>query len=116
MVRRLAERGAKVLGIDRDEAQLRETATAPSDAVRAAVVDVTDSRAVAAAMNSAAEPSGQLDILVNAAGIQRYGTVETTDEATWDQVLDVNLKGAFLTAKHVVPYMRRAWRVDRERV
>ena len=50
---------------------------------------------------------GGVDILVNSAGIQRYGTAIDTDEALWDRVMDVNVKSMFLTAKHVVPEMRK---------
>jgi NAD(P)-dependent dehydrogenase (short-subunit alcohol dehydrogenase family) len=48
-----------------------------------------------------------IDILVNAAGIQRYGTVDETDERTWDEVIDVNVKSIYLTCRRVVPQMRR---------
>ena len=49
---------------------------------------------------------GGLDILVNSAGIQRYGTVLDTSESTWDEVMDVNLKGVFLASKFAVPEMQ----------
>jgi NAD(P)-dependent dehydrogenase (short-subunit alcohol dehydrogenase family) len=48
-----------------------------------------------------------IDILVNAAGIQRYGTVVETDEQTWDEVLAVNVKSIYLTSRRVIPEMRR---------
>lgn len=48
-----------------------------------------------------------IDILVNAAGIQRYGTVDETDEATWDEVMDVNVKSMYLTCRRAIPQMRR---------
>lgn len=48
-----------------------------------------------------------IDILVNAAGIQRYGTIDETDEPTWDEVMDVNVKSIYLTSRRVVPQMRR---------
>ncbi len=50
---------------------------------------------------------GGVDILINSAGIQRYGNAIDTDEALWDRVQDVNVKGMFLTAKYVIPEMRR---------
>lgn len=50
---------------------------------------------------------GGIDIVVNSAGIQRYGTVVDTSVELWDRVFDVNVKGMFLTAKHAIPHMRR---------
>jgi NAD(P)-dependent dehydrogenase (short-subunit alcohol dehydrogenase family) len=58
-------------------------------------------------VRTAVERFGGLDILVNSAGVQRYGTVVDTDEATWDEVFDINVKGMFLTAKYAVPAMRQ---------
>jgi meso-butanediol dehydrogenase / (S,S)-butanediol dehydrogenase / diacetyl reductase len=48
---------------------------------------------------------GGVDILVNNAGIQRYGTVTTISEEEWDEVIDINLKGAFLMSKYIIPKM-----------
>ena len=50
---------------------------------------------------------GGIDILVNAAGIQRYGTVDEIDEASWDELMNVNLKSIYLTSRRVIPQMRR---------
>ena len=55
---------------------------------------------------AAAEVLGGLDALSHNAGIQRYGTVEETSEALWDEVLGVNLKGVFLTCRAAVPHLR----------
>ncbi|MBM3475227.1 MAG: SDR family oxidoreductase [Armatimonadetes bacterium] len=46
---------------------------------------------------------GQLDVLVNNAGITRFRRVEEIDEALWDQVMDTNLKSAYLMAQRVLP-------------
>jgi NAD(P)-dependent dehydrogenase (short-subunit alcohol dehydrogenase family) len=46
-----------------------------------------------------------IDVLVINAGIQRYGMVTTISEEEWDEVIDVNLKSAFLVSKHVIPVM-----------
>lgn len=50
---------------------------------------------------------GGLDVIVNNAGIQRYGTVTTISEAEWDEVLNVNLRSAFLMSKYAIPEMIR---------
>jgi NAD(P)-dependent dehydrogenase (short-subunit alcohol dehydrogenase family) len=44
---------------------------------------------------------------VNSAGVQRYGNVVDTPEEVWDEVIDINLKGIFLTCKHALPEMRK---------
>lgn len=64
-------------------------------------VDVRDRAAVRELIGG----PDRLDILVNSAGIQRYGTVLETSEELWDEVLDINLKGAFLTSKYAVARM-----------
>ena len=50
---------------------------------------------------------GGIDVLVNNAGIQRYGSATTVTEEEWDEVLNVNLKGAFLMSKYAIPEMTK---------
>jgi NAD(P)-dependent dehydrogenase (short-subunit alcohol dehydrogenase family) len=75
-----------------------------------AVADVRDGEAMVSAVRVAVEAFGSLDTLVTCAGIQRYGTVTETDEATWDEVFAVNVKGVFLAAKAALPELRRSAR------
>jgi len=51
--------------------------------------------------------TGGVDILVNAAGIQTYGDLETTDIAHWDRVMAINLRSCFLTSHFVFPHMKK---------
>jgi len=51
---------------------------------------------------------GGLNVLVNCAGIQRYGTVTDTPEETWDEVMAVNLKGVYWASRHAIPHMEEA--------
>jgi NAD(P)-dependent dehydrogenase (short-subunit alcohol dehydrogenase family) len=68
--------------------------------------DVADRASIAAAIEQAVKRYGRLDTLVTSAGIQRYGTVADTTEATWDEVFAVNVKGVFLAAQAALPYLR----------
>ena len=68
--------------------------------------DVSKEAQVKQAITQAAETFGSVDILVNNAGIQRYSTVTETSEEEWDLVMNVNLKSAFLCAKHAIPFMQ----------
>jgi len=68
-------------------------------------VDVASASEVEALVPKVVSAFGGIDILVNNAGIQRYGTVTTISEKDWDEVLNINLKGAFLMSKYVIPQM-----------
>jgi NAD(P)-dependent dehydrogenase (short-subunit alcohol dehydrogenase family) len=84
-------------------AELREKEGLVLSATRA---DVTSSADMKRLMDFATETYGGVDILVNSAGIQRYGTVVETEEGTWDEVLSVNLKGIYLASRYAIPKMR----------
>jgi NAD(P)-dependent dehydrogenase (short-subunit alcohol dehydrogenase family) len=60
------------------------------------------------AVASVAERWGRVDILFSNAGVNSAGgPIDELDEAAWDRILAVHLKGYFLTTKHVVPWMKR---------
>jgi meso-butanediol dehydrogenase/(S,S)-butanediol dehydrogenase/diacetyl reductase len=104
---RLARAGAAVLCCDIDAAAgaaLARAATGLRLATRA--VDVTAAAEVAAAVAEAVRAFGGLDVIVNAAAIHPYGTVEQTDAATFARCLAVNVGGIALTARHGIPAMR----------
>ncbi len=62
---------------------------------------------VAAAVELLAEQHGRLDVVVNAAGVGGGGPVHLVDQAEWDRVVDINLKGTFLVCKHALPLLRQ---------
>ena len=61
-----------------------------------------------AAVNTAVERYGKLDVLVNNAGILLRATIEKTTEEEWDRIMAVNAKGVFLGTKCAIPAMRKA--------
>ena len=67
--------------------------------------DVTDWAASQAAVASVIDTHGRLDILVNNAGVTKSVPFHELDEAEWDRVYDVNVKGVFLTTRAAVPHM-----------
>ena len=74
------------------------------------VADVRDDAVVSAAVSTAIERLGRIDILFNNAGICAYGLAHELTEEAWDTMLDVNLKGAWLVARRVIPHMiARRW-------
>ncbi|MBP1934466.1 SDR family NAD(P)-dependent oxidoreductase [Ammoniphilus resinae] len=70
-------------------------------------IDVTKEEDAKAAVQAAVEQFGGLDILVNSAGIQRYGTVVDTPIETWDEVFHVNVRGMYLLSKYAIPEMQK---------
>lgn len=100
----LAAGGASVLIVDRDTTEGEKTAASLTEGlfVQGDVSNASDAQRVAAQCVAA---FGRLDILVNCAGIQRYGSVVDTSEAEWDEVIAVNLKSMFLMSKFCVPKM-----------
>jgi NAD(P)-dependent dehydrogenase (short-subunit alcohol dehydrogenase family) len=98
--RKLVDRGARVFLFGRSDV---DTAVSATGATGGATIDVRDSPAV----REYVAGLGDLDIVVWSAGVQRYGTVVDTAESTWDEVLDINLKGAYVTCGAAIPHMSR---------
>lgn len=70
--------------------------------------DVTKETDAIAAVEQVAAEEGQLNILVNAAGIEIEKTIEETSLEEWNLSFAVNVTGTFLTSKHSLPLMRKA--------
>jgi NAD(P)-dependent dehydrogenase (short-subunit alcohol dehydrogenase family) len=108
---RLTAAGAGLVACDVDGDALHahaERLRAGGARVVEVVGDVSRPATAERAAQQAGDEYGGAHVLVNAAGIQRYGTVESTDEAVWNEVLAVNVTSIFLFAKHLVPLMRAA--------
>ncbi len=70
--------------------------------------DVSDSKAVEAAVSKGFDRFGRIDFLINIAGINRFGGILKCSEEEWDAIHATNVKGLFLTSRAVVPYMKSA--------
>jgi SDR family mycofactocin-dependent oxidoreductase len=84
--------------------ELEETASMVENEGQEALTvqaDVSDEAQVEAAVGEALDQFGHIDILANNAGIVTFGDLVEMDEAMWDEVIDVNLKGVWLCSKHV---------------
>ncbi|WP_244332357.1 SDR family NAD(P)-dependent oxidoreductase [Gordonia polyisoprenivorans] len=91
--------GARVVGLDVDEAGLRECAAKFGDAFLPATGSVADAQSVAAAISTAEKSLGGLDSIFNVAGTIRPAPIIEMEEQDWDFTLDVVLKGVFLCTK-----------------
>ena len=105
-----AEEGAAVVVAERDPASGPQTADAITRRGGRALfvrTDVADEAGVRAMADEAARAFGRIDVLVNNAAVFVLRGIEATPQE-WRQVLDVNVMGPALVAKHVVPHLRRA--------
>jgi NAD(P)-dependent dehydrogenase (short-subunit alcohol dehydrogenase family) len=109
VAKKLAEEGASVVICSDREDQVEEAAEelrGEKLEVQGLRADVTSSEDMRRLVAFTAENYGGVDILVNSAGVQRYGTVAETEEEVWDEVLAINLKGIYVASKHAIPEMR----------
>jgi NAD(P)-dependent dehydrogenase (short-subunit alcohol dehydrogenase family) len=109
VVERFTADGDVVVALDRDAAALAELSQRADDAgwsVETIAVDVADPAAVERAATDIAQRHEAVDVLVCAAGIQRYGTVEETSPELFNEVVGVNLGGVFSVCHHVMPMLK----------
>jgi NAD(P)-dependent dehydrogenase (short-subunit alcohol dehydrogenase family) len=106
----LARQGASVYGCDLqlDAAQAtRQLIRDEGGVAEVQAADVTRADRVAQLVEACMERFGRIDILVNNVGRSEPGDPVAMAEEVWDEQMDVNVKSAFLTCKHVLPLMER---------
>ncbi|SHF21241.1 SDR family NAD(P)-dependent oxidoreductase [Alkalibacter saccharofermentans] len=104
-----AQEGAQVVVLDILESEGKQTVSEiQAEGGRAYFIncDVTDSLCLKSATLEVEKNMGKIDILVLNAGISIKQPLDDIDEATWHQVLDVNLNGAFFTLKAFIDHIR----------
>jgi NAD(P)-dependent dehydrogenase (short-subunit alcohol dehydrogenase family) len=99
----LKEAGATVAGTSREQGSAEQVAER-LDSVPV-VMDVSDVASVRAGVDRVASELGRLDILVNNAGLNVPQGIFEVDEASWDAVVDTNLKGTFFAAQAAARHM-----------
>ncbi len=101
--RALSAEGARVYGVAR-------TAVDPSklaDGIIMFRADVRDRSQVTEVVRTVLEDAGRIDVLINNAGVEVVKPLADIDDEEYDQVLDTNLRGAFLFTSAVIPSMQR---------
>lgn len=105
---RLAREGRRVALVDIDAAGAHrvaaEIASGGGQAL-AVVADISNRAAIDAALGEIRGALGPVTILVNNAAVENFCPFAEIDEANWDRVMDVNLKGVFLLTQAVLPDM-----------
>lgn len=113
---RLSQAGARVVVVDIDAQALTRTAAALGEGTLAYTLDITDEARVREMVTDIVHQCGPIEILVNNAAItgsssfRRAASVLDIDVTAWRRMIDVNLTGAFICAKHVGREMVRSKR------
>jgi 3-oxoacyl-[acyl-carrier protein] reductase len=106
----LAREGADLALFDVNPQQLDQTAQelrALGRRAEGVSVDVTDGAAVDDGVAKVLDKLGRVDILINNAGITKDGLLVRMDDAQWDRVLNINLRGTFLCTRAVAKHMMK---------
>jgi NAD(P)-dependent dehydrogenase (short-subunit alcohol dehydrogenase family) len=106
--RLIAQRGGSVilLGHDRELLEGAEQALRAEKLNATAIVaDISVEAEVADAIEQSRTILSSIDVLINNAAIQPYGTVASMEPADWDHVIGVNLRGTYLACHHALPHM-----------
>jgi NAD(P)-dependent dehydrogenase (short-subunit alcohol dehydrogenase family) len=106
--RLFARHGAKVALVDIDEAGLREQADLIRSEGGECLIEVSDvlyGDQVRASARRIIDALGRVDVMMPCSGVSVGGTVDTIDEALWDRVFDLNVKGSYLWLHAVLPTM-----------
>ncbi len=104
---KFAQEGAAVFVCGIDD-KLNEMALAAGKGLdfHVSKVDVSDQDEVSTWISGVGEAAPGIDVLVNAAAIQTYGTIETTDVDHWDRVMAINLRSCYLTSHFAYPHIK----------
>jgi 3-oxoacyl-[acyl-carrier protein] reductase len=105
----LAEEGAKVVVCGRRLNRLDETVEAirkqGGDAL-AVQADISNEEDIKRLVQLTLKAYSHIDILVNNAGVDGGTSAHQLDASEWDRVMSINLRGAFLVTRHVLPHLR----------
>lgn len=105
---RFAAEGARVVAVGRNEKELgnlRDAAKKNSDSIKIVLADVSQTSQVDRLISETMGAFGQIDVLVNAAGILKNGSVENTTLDDWDKMMNVNLRSVFYLMQKCVPHL-----------
>ena len=102
----MADEGWRIAILDRDEAALDEAIAGFDGEPLRLLHDVSDPQAAPAAIRAVTDHFGQLDALVNNAGVADFGPIEETDFQRWRRVMETNLDGVFLMTQAATAALR----------
>lgn len=107
---KFVENGATVIAVGRNQKDLnflQEEAKEKDGTIKIVLADMRETSQVAKLVTDAAESLGDLDVLVNSAGIIGNGSIENTTLDDWDKMLNINLRSVFYMMQKCVPHLEK---------
>jgi NAD(P)-dependent dehydrogenase (short-subunit alcohol dehydrogenase family) len=105
---RFIDQGARVIGVGRNQTDLeflQREMNGSNGSLRVHLADVTETPHIDRLVSETIENFGQIDVLVNAAGILKGGNIVTTTLGDWDQMMNINVRSVFYLMQKCVPYL-----------
>jgi NAD(P)-dependent dehydrogenase (short-subunit alcohol dehydrogenase family) len=106
IVKQFVQTGYRVVATARDKSSLDQLAKIASEQIYPISCDITKRDQVEKLIEQTIAKWNQLDFLVNNAGVGHFSPVDELTEEQWDEMLEVNSKGPFLTSKYAIPYLK----------
>lgn len=103
-----ANKGSTVVAVGRNEKELTllsKKVTSKNGAIKPYLADVTEMTQLGRIASEAIHNHGQIDVLVNSAGVIKNGTLETTTLDDWDRMFHINLRAVFVLSQKCLPYL-----------
>jgi NADP-dependent 3-hydroxy acid dehydrogenase YdfG len=109
----LVKKGATVFGLARRKDRLHDLEERFGPSFHGIVCDVAVEDHVVGATGKVLSETGRIDVLINNAGLGRFGKLEHTPTEDWDIQMNTNLRGVFLCTRSVIPIMKEQNQRDR---
>lgn len=103
-----ASKGSTVIAVGRNEKELSvlsKSVGSKKGSIRPHLADVTEMSQLERIASETIHNHGQIDVLINSAGIIKNGTIETTTLDDWDKMLHINLRSVFALSQKCLPYL-----------
>jgi NAD(P)-dependent dehydrogenase (short-subunit alcohol dehydrogenase family) len=108
--REFARNDTKVIAVGRNEADLSALRDESRDfpgTIRTHIADVTEMSQLDRLISETVDHFGQIDVLVNAAGILKQGNIENTTLDEWDKMMSINVRSVFYLMQSCISYLER---------
>jgi NAD(P)-dependent dehydrogenase (short-subunit alcohol dehydrogenase family) len=105
-----ARQGAQVIAVGRNQKELsatRDEAQGGDGTIKVHLADIRENSQVERLVNDTVQSFGQIDVLVNSAGIIMNGSIESTTLDDWDKMFDINLRSLFFLTQKCVPHLEK---------